>query len=79
MPLKGPREGEACPWSRAGAPQASSQPRPLPLPFLLPLLELPLPLQLLMISLLSSQPLSWRLGLQKEGQEGSHWHAWSSF
>ena len=51
---------EACSWSRAGTPQASSQPRPLPLP---------LPLQLLTVLLLSSQPFSWGLGLTEPGQE----------
>jgi len=30
--------------------------------------ELPLPLQFLLVSLLSSQPLSWGLGLQEQGQ-----------
>jgi hypothetical protein len=35
---------------------------PLPAP------ELPLPLQLLMVSLLSSQPISWHLRLQEQGQ-----------
>ena len=32
MSLKGLRGVEACSWSCAGAPQASSQPHPLPLP-----------------------------------------------
>jgi len=41
------------------APRASSQPRPLPLP---------MPLQLLMVPLLSGQPLSWGQGLQEQSQ-----------
>jgi len=36
--------------------------------FLLQLLELPLPLQLLTVPLLSSQPFSWGLRLQEQGQ-----------
>jgi hypothetical protein len=41
------------------------------------LLELPLPLQLLMVSLLSSQPLNWRLGLEEQDQGGTlaRWEA----
>ena len=57
--------GAAC----TGAPQASSaQPRPLPFASSLQLLELPLPLQLHTAPLLSSQPFSWGLRLQEQGQ-----------
>jgi len=41
---------------------------PCPCLFLLQLLELPLPLQLLAVPLLSSQPFSWGLRLQEQGQ-----------
>jgi len=56
-----------------GAAQAPHRPLPslAPCLFLLQLLELPLPLQLLAVPLLSSQPFSWGLRVQEQGQGGN--------
>ena len=65
------KENEAC-WScMHGRPTGlfiTASPLAFAFCFLLQPLELPLPLQLLTVPLLSSQPFSWGLRLQNQGQ-----------